>query len=257
MQKKLYTTTQGIGQQQGLTRMRIAPRIYDWSYIVLIEVKRALLSFIRQHVSKKRADLVVADLGCGNVPYKPLLSGVRKYIGVDVYPGPAVDIVAPIWDTTLGSQSIDIVIVTEVLEHTRYVEGAVQEIHRILKPGGYLFLSVPFLYPVHSGDDEWRFTVHGLRDLFSEGFETEIFPLGGPWSTFSQLMSAFLQSFPLGRYIFIPVFITFNILTPLLNGLTKLVVSVFKFLPDPVYQQIRFAVLESFSHQYVVIAKRK
>jgi SAM-dependent methyltransferase len=60
----------------------------------------------------------------------------------------------------------DFVVCTEVLEHTLRPWDAVKEIHRILKPHGILFLSVPFNLRIHGPlPDCWRFTEYALRDM--------------------------------------------------------------------------------------------
>jgi SAM-dependent methyltransferase len=60
----------------------------------------------------------------------------------------------------------DYVVCTEVLEHTLQPFHAVDEIWRILKPQGLLFLSTPFNFRIHGPlPDCWRFTEHGLRAL--------------------------------------------------------------------------------------------
>lgn len=61
----------------------------------------------------------------------------------------------------------DIVVCTEVLEHTLNPFEAVKEIYRILKPNGIACISVPFNLRIHGPlPDCWRFTEHGLRALF-------------------------------------------------------------------------------------------
>lgn len=46
---------------------------------------------------------------------------------------------------------------------------AANEIWRLLKPGGFLFLSVPFNFRIHGPlPDCWRFTEHGLRTLLKK-----------------------------------------------------------------------------------------
>jgi SAM-dependent methyltransferase len=63
----------------------------------------------------------------------------------------------------------DYVVCTEVLEHTLRPFDAIAEIRRILRPGGYLFLSVPFNFRIHGPlPDCWRFTEHGLRALLRD-----------------------------------------------------------------------------------------
>jgi SAM-dependent methyltransferase len=254
--KGLFTKTKGIIQHPKIVRMRHSPQIYDWSYLCLRDLRQAVKSFADTHASP-RHKLTIADLGCGNAPYKPFFEGAKQYIGVDAYPGSAVDVVAPIWETGLNDKSIDIAISTEVLEHTRYTQATIKEIHRFMKPGGYVFMTIPFLYPVHSDDDQWRFTVNGLKDLFGEGFDVEVTPLGGPWTTLLLLPLVFLQSYPLGRYIFIPIYILFNILAPILNALTRASLVIFKSMPPTAYKQVRFSVLEAFTHHYAITAKRR
>lgn len=61
----------------------------------------------------------------------------------------------------------DFVVCTEVLEHTLQPFNAADEIKRILKPGGFAFVSTPFDFRIHGPlPDCWRFTEHGLRALF-------------------------------------------------------------------------------------------
>lgn len=76
----------------------------------------------------------------------------------------------------------DIVVCTEVLEHTLRPFDAVREMRRLLKRHGLLLLSVPFNLRIHGPlPDCWRFTEHGLRAMLSEGFSIlELRALGTP-----------------------------------------------------------------------------
>ena len=65
--------------------------------------------------------------------------------------------------------SFDYMVCTEVLEHLLRPFDAVDEMWRLLKPGGWLFLSVPFNLRIHGPlPDCWRFTEHGLRSLLRQ-----------------------------------------------------------------------------------------
>lgn len=69
----------------------------------------------------------------------------------------------------IPSDRFDALICTEVLEHVNQPFDAVKEIYRILKPGGKVFISTPYNFRIHGPlPDNWRFTIHGLRTLFSK-----------------------------------------------------------------------------------------
>ena len=66
------------------------------------------------------------------------------------------------------------VLCVSVLEHLEEPRRAVQEMRRVLTVRGKIIVSVPFLFPIHnSPNDYWRFTNHGLRNLFSSQWDIE------------------------------------------------------------------------------------
>lgn len=68
----------------------------------------------------------------------------------------------------IPDDSFHIVICTEVLEHVANPFAAAAEINRILKPYGKAYITTPFNFRIHGPlPDNWRFTIHGLRQLFS------------------------------------------------------------------------------------------
>jgi SAM-dependent methyltransferase len=80
-------------------------------------------------------------------------------------------------------ESFDTVLCTSVLEHVDNAEAAVGEMVRILRPGGRLLITVPFLYPTHEPPyDFWRTTHWGLRSVLERhGLEvTDVAAQGGP-----------------------------------------------------------------------------
>lgn len=67
----------------------------------------------------------------------------------------------------IDSGSADMVFCLEVLEHVKNPFNAANEIIRILKPGGVLIGSTPFMMPIHEEPhDYFRFTGYGLLNLF-------------------------------------------------------------------------------------------
>jgi SAM-dependent methyltransferase len=83
-----------------------------------------------------------------------------------------VDLVADAHDLhMLEDNSIDLITCVSVLEHVHYPQKVVGEFYRVCKPGGIIFISVPFNFPFH-GDpsDYYRFSFKGI-DLLCEDFK--------------------------------------------------------------------------------------
>lgn len=83
------------------------------------------------------------------------------------------DIVGDIHALPFADNSQEALICIAVLEHVKHPFKAVDEMYRVLKPGGHCFVYVPFLFYYHPMkgyyDDYWRFTYDGLVELF-KGF---------------------------------------------------------------------------------------
>src|SRR6478609_5632858 len=60
------------------------------------------------------------------------------------------DILADATDIPVGDATYDTAILGEVLEHVPEPKAVLKEAYRILRPGGKLLITVPFLYPVHA-----------------------------------------------------------------------------------------------------------
>jgi SAM-dependent methyltransferase len=94
-----------------------------------------------------------------------------QYVSLD-YPttatqmyGTRPDIFADAGALPILDSSIDTVLLLEVLEHVGDARAVLANIARVLKPGGLLLLSVPFLYPLHdSPHDHRRYTAPGLEE---------------------------------------------------------------------------------------------
>lgn len=63
------------------------------------------------------------------------------YLGVDVAPGPDVDIVGIAHEVSLEAESFDVVISCETLEHDMHWEKTIEKALEVLMPGGLLIIT--------------------------------------------------------------------------------------------------------------------
>ncbi len=124
----------------------------------------------------------VLDIGCSDQRIKRFLGAEVEYIGLDYYS------TATEWYHTqptiygdahalpFGERQFESVFLLDVLEHLARPETCMQEIRRVLKDGGTLFLKVPFLYPIHDAPfDFHRWTRFGLTQLaMRNGFQVAL-----------------------------------------------------------------------------------
>jgi SAM-dependent methyltransferase len=96
------------------------------------------------------------------------------HIGCDIQPGLGVDRIEDIHNLTFEDNSVGTVIALETLEHVADPLRAVQEMHRVLRPGGLLAISSLMFFPIHAHPwDYWRFTPEGF-DLILRPFESRL-----------------------------------------------------------------------------------
>ncbi|MDH4037419.1 MAG: methyltransferase domain-containing protein [Candidatus Krumholzibacteria bacterium] len=122
----------------------------------------------------------VIDVGCGVQPYRGMLGGFSHYVGFDSPSRPDSATSADAFGDALAlpftAGCTDAVLCTEVMEHVSDPAAMLAEIHRVLRPGGHLIITVPFTWHIHDEPhDYWRFTEFGLRLVLERGgFEVEV-----------------------------------------------------------------------------------
>ena len=115
--------------------------------------------FIAAHATDRRT----LDIGAQNGPYAALFP---RRVGLDIRRGAGVRIIGDAQALGIADASFPVVLCTEVLEHLPEPQRAIDEMYRVLEPGGTLLLTTRFLFPIHDAPhDYFRFTKYGLRHL--------------------------------------------------------------------------------------------
>lgn len=103
-----------------------------------------------------------------NGSVRPVLESWKpaEYLGTDLVDGRGVDVVcdAARLVEAFGEDSFDLVVSSEMLEHAREWQTALDNMKRVCRPGGLLALTTrSYGYPYHGPDDYWRFEPDDLR----------------------------------------------------------------------------------------------
>ncbi len=123
------------------------------------------------------SQLIPGQESLGNL--RPLFPG-RPYIGLDVRPGPGVDVVGTVEELPYPDQSIGTVLAMNTFEHVPFFWRGFEEIRRVLRPDGALVLACPFYFHIHSfPSDYWRFTPEAIK-LLLEDYPAKILGWHGP-----------------------------------------------------------------------------
>ena len=136
-----------------------------------------LPEFIEQ--TKSVDDASILEIGARNVTgesNRQHFNHCQAYVGFDIIEGEGVDVVGDAHKLSdhFEPAQFDFVLSVSVFEHLLFPWKAVMEIHRVLAPGGLVYLSTHPAWPAHELPwDFWRFPQGGFHALFNRqtGFE--------------------------------------------------------------------------------------
>ncbi|PBC02075.1 class I SAM-dependent methyltransferase [Mesorhizobium sp. WSM3860] len=121
---------------------------------------------VKNRIEKNR-DKLFLDAGAG---FRPVY--YENVVNLEIVPYATTDVLAVVEKIPFRDNSFDYVISNAVLEHVRDPFSAAREMTRVLKPGGEMFVHVPFLQPYHGYPHHYyNMTKDGLRNLFKEDVE--------------------------------------------------------------------------------------
>jgi SAM-dependent methyltransferase len=162
-------------------------------YWVRIRLDRAIASHA------ELAHGVLLDIGCGVKPFEKIFDPyVDEYLGLEYSPesgyrGNRADFCGDAAYLPLGDESVDTILCTEVMEHVPHPEKTIEEFARVLRSGGIVITTAPFVYPVHDAYDFFRYSPDGLAAMMKRhGLTVEkVEPLSGTAVTLAAMLNLY------------------------------------------------------------------
>ena len=162
-------------------------------------------------------DTLVLSIGGGPGRENP------RVINLNIDAFDSVDIVGDGGNIPLQDGSVDAVTCNAVVEHVPDPGDVIAEMLRILKPGGYAQLMVPFVFPFHAYPADYqRYSASGILQLTSAFEKVELCVLTGPTSAMLVLFREYLRLVVPGG--------NSRVLRPVLNGISGWLTFPFKYL---------------------------
>jgi SAM-dependent methyltransferase len=128
----------------------------------------------------------VLEVGSQQVPGQEQIADLRNlfpgrsYTGLDLQPGPGVDVLGNVEALPHPDGSVGTVLALSTFEHVRHFWKGFQEVHRVLRPDGALLVACPFYFHLHAHpNDYWRFSPDALEVLL-EPYPSKLIGWHGP-----------------------------------------------------------------------------
>ncbi len=122
--------------------------------------------------------------GCGRKLWKNAGTDRCAVFNLDIQSNSQVDLVGDAHCLPFADNSLDSIILQAVLEHVTEPRRVIAETERALKPGGYLYIEMPFLQGFHADPHDYqRYTLEGLRHRLEKFEEVACGVSVGPFCT--------------------------------------------------------------------------
>lgn len=178
--------------------LRLRRRVAQWLDVGYFKDYRtdAVIHAFHSIFHTMTSDHLCLSIGGGPVRNHPCFVNVN----IDLFPN--VDLVADAHQLPYSNESVDAIYCDAVLEHLKEPALAVQEMYRVLKPGGQVFCITPFMQAYHGYPFHFQnFTVTGHQTIFEQaGFKVQDHGVCvGPFCSLVTLIEIYIHEFCPGR----------------------------------------------------------
>jgi len=153
-----------------IEKEKFQPSFLSIFYHPFFFVRREIYSFLELNANFLSGKLL--DIGCGSKPYEKLFKNLNNYVGVEVS-GNKENLKSDIYYNGIAlpfaDNTFDSVLCTEVFEHVEQLDDVIIELYRVLKPGGRMIVTTPFMCVEHEMPYDFRrFTFNGLINFMKK-----------------------------------------------------------------------------------------
>ena len=183
-------------------RSRVLKILVLWFYPPMPAINimpEAVISKVRSALFRPDTTIVNVgsgkNKGCGRRLWLSANKADCRVFHMDMFAAPQMDFLADAHKLPFADESVDGVILQAVLEHVRNPRQVISEANRVLRPGGYFYIEMPFLQGYHADPNDFqRYTLGGLRERLSEFEEIESGVSAGPFCALNWILRDGLSS---------------------------------------------------------------
>ncbi len=205
----------------------------------LYYIRKGLYSKISLYAPQLTGQLL--DFGCGEKPYQSLFTQVSNYLGVDYdseghnHTNENIDVYYNGVTLPFESARFDSIFTSEVFEHVFTLPQILPELNRVLKPGGKILITCPFVWEEHEVPIDYaRYSRFALQDMLEKnGFTVLISDKSGHFmSALHQLFVLYINDHWLNKVFF---FSKFNFFKKLIRQLVVPMLNVLFYIVEPIW----------------------
>ena len=168
---------------RGEGRRRARPRLWHYDYLHLRPLAADLHRVLGAAQGAPRGPgepWCILDLGCGDSPYREFFpAALDAYVRVDVDQAAAPAVLARGESLPFPAATFDGILAAQVLQFTQQPQAVVEEIRRLTRPGGRVWLTCHGAWPREGTAPENRYGEPDLERLFSSFERVTVTAEGG------------------------------------------------------------------------------
>lgn len=132
--------------------------------------------------------LIKLNIGSGSAKIE------HNFVNVDLDQLPGVKLRADAHCLPIHENSVDTIQCMNLIEHIADPQTMIDETYRVIKPGGEIYIMVPFIHPYHEAPiDCNRWTDEGLRQIMQKFSAIKVGVLGGPTAALIEVFHVWLS----------------------------------------------------------------